>query len=298
MAGASEKFCKGCHEGPARADACCEERMDADGLPARCVGLWSEDKLFYLRRYADIFSSGMKNRWANRVYIDLFSGPGRCRLRPTGEFVDGSPLRALELPFTHYIFNDLSPSVTTVLKDRVTVRSEGGKVVQVWTGDSNDKAGEARDYVRTLGSSTLAFAFIDPPGIEFRFESLRRLTAGINVDVLVNVPLWMNINRQFKHRLASNAANDPLDLYFGGREWRDISARCSSGTRVRRLLDLYEDKLRGIGHHFVGDERTVRNRVRNAKYYALVFASKNPKGKEFWEKVAAREPTGQCALFS
>src|SRR5574337_1215844 len=164
----------------------------------------------------------MKTRWATRVYIDLFSGPGRCRLRPTGEFVDGSPLHALQFPFTHYIFNDLSPDVTTALDKRLKQRADQGKKVVVWTGDSNDQVDAARDYVRSLGKSTLAFAFIDPPGIEFRFDSVRRLTAGISVDLLMNVPLWMNINRQFKHRLAKKTSNDPMDLYFGGREWREI----------------------------------------------------------------------------
>jgi len=31
----------------------------------------------------DIFSKGMKNRWkGNLTYIDLFSGPGRCLIKP------------------------------------------------------------------------------------------------------------------------------------------------------------------------------------------------------------------------
>src|SRR5581483_5454745 len=51
--------------------------LGRDGQAVRVVGAWSREKLFYLARYIEIFTTGMKNRWPHCVYIDLFSGPGR-----------------------------------------------------------------------------------------------------------------------------------------------------------------------------------------------------------------------------
>lgn len=51
-------------------------RVPDDGLTAAEVGPWAEEKYRCLGMYAEIFSTGMKRQWHNRVYIDLFCGPG------------------------------------------------------------------------------------------------------------------------------------------------------------------------------------------------------------------------------
>src|SRR5438876_3568526 len=56
-----------------------------DGLPARQTGEWTEEKLFYVGRYIDIFTRAMKQKWSRRVYIDLFSGPGKCIIEGTAK---------------------------------------------------------------------------------------------------------------------------------------------------------------------------------------------------------------------
>lgn len=73
-----------------------QDLLGSDGLPVRESGTWVEDKLYYLERYLKIFSVGMKNKWGGRLYyVDLFAGPGRCRIRGTHREIDGSPLVAL-----------------------------------------------------------------------------------------------------------------------------------------------------------------------------------------------------------
>jgi three-Cys-motif partner protein len=66
-----------------------------DGLPVRIVRPWAKEKLHYLRRYIEIFTAGMKDKWPRRVYADLFAGPGRSVVEDTAEEIDGSPLIAL-----------------------------------------------------------------------------------------------------------------------------------------------------------------------------------------------------------
>jgi hypothetical protein len=68
-----------------------------DGLPCSDVGAWAEDKYTLVALYDRLFSTGMKNKWATHVYIDLYSGPGFVRVRGTNRMIVGSPLLALGL---------------------------------------------------------------------------------------------------------------------------------------------------------------------------------------------------------
>lgn len=280
-----DRDCTEC-EGPKHeADLC--PRLDADGLPARCVNEWSDEKLFYLRNYATIFSKGMKNKWANRAYLDLFAGPGRYRARPAGRFENGSPLIALGLPFTHYFFSDLSADVFSALDERVKRDSTEEQYVRVQRGDANELAGQLHDAVRGLGPNTLSLAFIDPPGTQFRFESIRRLSEGLPMDLLINFPLGMNINRQHSYRRAAD--DETFDAYFGTPRWRDAHD-------APEFLALYKEQLQGLGYRCMDSDLTIKNRRRNQRLYVLILASKHPRGDDFWKKATHRDVTGQGSL--
>ena len=284
---AEQKLCPDCDGPNSDADLCHAER-DADGLPARCVNEWSDEKLFYLRNYATIFSKGMKNKWTNRVYLDLFAGPGRYRVKPTGRFEDGSPLIALGLPFTHLFFCDLSAHVTAALGQRVNKRVHDDQYARVLTGDANGLVQELRRQVTNLGRETLSLAFIDPPGTQIRFDSIRMLQDKLPMDLLINFPLGMNINRQHWHRRAAD--DDEFDAYLGTPEWR----QAKDG---RELLVLYKEQLQTLGYRCMDTDLTIRNRRKNQRLYVLILASKHPRGDEFWKKATHRDSAGQESLF-
>jgi three-Cys-motif partner protein len=240
----------------------------------------------------------MKNKWANRVFLDLFSGPGRCRVRPQGDFEDGSPLIALSNPFTHYFFVDISSYCTDALQKRISNSNlPTDKKQRIITDDANICIDEVMSSIESIGPETLGFAFIDPPGIQLHFETLRKLSLNTRIDLLINFPLGMNIKRQLSYQLQKDpsAGESAFDRYFGTPDWRNLCDESNNGTIGFRLLKLYENQLQGLGYAYVGDERAVKNRGRSL--YMLVFASKNPKGKEFWEKVTQVAPSGQRRLL-
>src|ERR1700676_5230113 len=72
-----------------------------DGLPAEEVGSWAKEKHNYVRRYVDISRAARKKFLgpgkAGATFIDLFSGPGRARIRETGEWIDGSAVAAWKI---------------------------------------------------------------------------------------------------------------------------------------------------------------------------------------------------------
>jgi len=79
-----------------------------DELPISEVGEWALEKHERLRKYVDISRyarqkyidptksklRGSNSSVAGATFIDLFCGPGRSRIRETGQVIDGSPLVA------------------------------------------------------------------------------------------------------------------------------------------------------------------------------------------------------------
>jgi hypothetical protein len=76
-----------------------------DDLPYSKTREWSQQKHLRLYQYANTFGTGIKNKFQNRVYIDLYAGAGKAVVQETGELVLGSPLLALSIRdrFTKYI---------------------------------------------------------------------------------------------------------------------------------------------------------------------------------------------------
>lgn len=79
----------------------CKLVADDDGLPVRPSGRWAEDKLHFWNGYLDITTRAMVGspHWSGGlVYVDLFAGPGVCRLKETGKRIPGSPMIAANAP--------------------------------------------------------------------------------------------------------------------------------------------------------------------------------------------------------
>jgi three-Cys-motif partner protein len=94
-----------------------------DDLLARKSGAWAKDKLFFLQKYISAFETSMKGKpWRRRIYIDLFSGPGKCTTRENSEYFLGSPLISLttQYPFTDYYFVDMDADNIHALRTRST----------------------------------------------------------------------------------------------------------------------------------------------------------------------------------
>lgn len=94
----------------------------------------------YFIYVAELFATGMKNRWPNRIYLDLFSGPGYSRVRDTNRVVLGSPMIALTLPdpFDSYVFADENQESLDALRTRVSRLDRSFPVTYI-PGDANDK---------------------------------------------------------------------------------------------------------------------------------------------------------------
>lgn len=259
----------------------------ADGRLVIKAGPWAKDKLFYIRRYCNIFNVGMKNIWAVRTYIDLFAGPGRCLIKGTKEEIDGSPVIALkcEVPFTHYFFNDVEPHLIESLRARA--KSFDFATIDYFSGDCNEIVDA---LIQRLPRDSLDFCFIDPTNWQISFDSIRRLTEKRQMDLAVTFHVGA------MKRTANRPPQDLVD-FFPDSSWQQEyrEARKMHRSTGRVLLDAYEQGLRSLGYVGIKDYVLETNR-RNVPLYHLIFASKHPKGAEFWDKIAGRSETGQMRM--
>ena len=272
-----------------------QEVSAVDGLPVRSSGAWAEEKLYYLRRYLDIFSNGMKKKWAGRLYyVDLFAGPGRCRVRGSGEEFDGSPLIALtEFEFAKYYFFESDPTCFQALEARVESRALNKlDRVRIVLGDCNDTIEQANITREGLG-----VAFIDPTGIApISFETVTKLTNQRKLDLIINFSEGMGI-RMNLHRYTETDTN-ALSRFIGSQRWKASQRQSptSFNELCTEIANEYLANLGALGYIAVNSDWIAVKTDQNALLYYLVFASKNSKGNVFWRKIKQIGPHGQREL--
>ena len=278
-----------------------------DGLKTCNYGKWTEEKLDYLTRYIERFETSMRDKpWRARHYIDLQAGPGKCRVKRTTRVLLGSPLIALttEHPFTGYFFVDNDHGNVEALRRRCSQSSLTSKVI-IFEGDCNIVVDEIVKHVKAIDSHfirgawpSLNLAFLDPEGFELRWETVAKLASLARMDLIINFSIYGL--RRFMPICIKQDHSD-IDDFFGGTEWRDIYYKYAGHSgRVRALLDSYKDKLGALGYEDVRDstEPLIRNTLRRAPLYYLVFACKHRLGNKFWNDIAQQNLQGQRPLFA
>lgn len=133
-------------------------------------------------------------------------------------------------------------------------------------------------------------AFLDPYGPNLHWQTVEALAKTRQVDVILNFPLAMAINRLITHdpNIPENWSR-MLDACFGTSAWRDLSyeeipsdlfgeagIRKSDAT-AERLLALYHGRLKDA-FGYVAEPSLVSN-TRGAPLYYLMWAASNPRGK-------------------
>lgn len=216
-------------------------------------GSWSESKLGCVEDYAKAYLQVMSGQhWATLHYIDAFAGRGRQTLKcaadetpdeaelendeaETEAFLVGSALRVLRASrqsqrgFDHFTFIDAHrPSCEEL---RAAVSDEGPEILASCDFKCDD-ANEALDACLTTidWHPGRALVFLDPFGLEVRWETVERLAATGACDVWYLFPLGGVI------RMMTNSGQIPerwrvrLDELFGTSDWYDEFYPTSQGS--------------------------------------------------------------------
>jgi three-Cys-motif partner protein len=259
----------------------------SDGLPARESGAWVLDKKDYVGRYLGIFTKGVSRKWGGKLaYVDLFSGPGKNVIRDTGEEVDGSPVLALQCDFGRYVFVDV-PEVLATLRMRLRNHPKLPRISFV-EGDCNLVIDEV---LRQLPADHLTLAFIDPTGLQIRFETIRRLVHKRKVDLLMTIHFGMGIQLNLPQYIKTEG--EAMTGFLGNSEWRkDVEGVATINQAGRLILDRYMAQLRTLDYLDTKDREIVRN-DQNTPLYYIIMASRHKLGEKFWQEVTKIAPSGQ-----
>jgi three-Cys-motif partner protein len=256
-----------------------------DGLPVRESGSWIEEKHRILVYFANIFAKSMKPSaykagWPHRVYLELFSGPGRCVVRDTGREEPGSPLKVIDQDFTRFIFIDMNTAAARALEQRLQGHPNADKV-EIWNGD----CAEAVQHL-SMDNNSLTLAFIDPTGIAHAplhlIQTLRRKT---RCDILINIQHAMGIKMNMHQYLPDSDSGCALTQFLGDESWKPLLGR-SPKEFFLEYLKLYRAKLADVGLTH-SDNQVMVNMNKRIPLYLLLFASGHPLGQQFWNKAVA-----------
>ncbi|BCO30127.1 hypothetical protein TspCOW1_02300 [Thiohalobacter sp. COW1] len=262
-----------------------------DGLPAEDVGVWAKEKHDYLCRYIDI-SRAVRSGWlgigkAGATFIDLFCGPGRCKVRETGEWIDGGAVAAWKksleagTPFSQVFIGDLDEIRREAAAERLR---RLGAPVAVVTGTA---AHAVQQIVPGLNPYGLHFAFLDPFNLEaLDFGIIRTLSTLKRIDILVHVN-QMDLQRN----LVTNATSEESAFDSFAPGWRDKVDIAQGHQEVRQQVFKYwRDLVASLGVWPSTEMKLIRG-SKNQPLYWLLLAAKHELAHKFW--AAASNVDGQ-----
>jgi len=263
-----------------------------DGLPVRCVGGWAQEKIYFLKRYFEVFANGMKNLWGSTGlgYFEIGCGPGRCIARDVGIEFDGTPLAILKSSAMVNIkiarFIDIEQSVVDTLNSRISTLGLSQKAVAVVGSYTDGK--ELAKFIILNHPYGLNLIFIDSTDCSVPFSTLKEIhDDGVRFDLIINVATKTDITRNIASAI-EKPDSDVRKKYknFLGEDKFFTSPQVAEAVKqrdfesVRRFFILeYENKLMTIGFSFFAEEEING-------YYELVYASSHPRGIDFWNKAA------------
>lgn len=208
-------------------------------------GAWTEQKLALVSYYSEFFTAALKGRadasyrfdlW----YIDAFAGSGeRTETIETGGVFEGTPVElakvqldgsakramAVNPPFKHLVFiEDDGPRFNALC----ALQQTDPRVTCI-KGDANEILPELFQSSawriapgRSGKGMQRGIVFLDPYGMQVRWETLAMLAATRRVDVWFLFPIEA-VSRQLAHRFTAvdSWKQASLDAVFGGPEWRN-----------------------------------------------------------------------------
>ena len=252
------------------------------------VGGWVEDKHRLVALYDSLFSTGMKNKWDARVYIDLYAGPGLLRIRDTNKFIWGSPILALGVkdPFDKYIFCENDLVALDALKKRVAGHFPDADVEFV-PGSCDEQVERISRLVpkATKTHRVLSFCFVDPYDLSLQFSTIKRIAEHF-VDFLFLLALHMDANRNLTTYL--DPKNRKIDDFLGVPDWRERWGRLAEPKSFPRFLaEMYAEQMQTLRYLPVGFDKMkqVRSDVKNLPLYHLALFSRHTLAFEYWNEV-------------
>jgi three-Cys-motif partner protein len=258
--------------------------LDTDGLLVEKVGPWANDKLKIVTDYVHASGGARKGYLGNgAAYIDVFCGPGRSKIRTTGELIDGSPIAAFKKasgspgPFTSIYISDADDQLIASCQKRL---AELDAPVRAVKGPASDAMPA---IVRQLSLSGLHFAFLDPHNLGTLsfdlFESLAKLK---RIDIIVHVSL-SDLQRNADRY--TSEAHDQFDKFAPG--WREHIGADMNQERLRaEILKYWSKRVLALGLPQAKHCELIKG-AQNQRLYWLIFLARHNLAHSLWSKISS-----------
>jgi three-Cys-motif partner protein len=264
-------------------------RVDGDGLITPDVGSWAETKYRLLALYDQLFSTGMKNKWDQRVYVDLYAGAGHSRILGTSTVFKGSPMIALTVtdPFDKYIFCEENGDLLGALQARANRIAPEMNIAYV-AGNCDSKIDAICKEIPKASSTNkvLSLCLVDPFDFGLKFETLQRLSAFF-MDFLVLLAIGMDANRNYDHYVDGDSTK--IDEALGNSRWSERWKVMGIRRRDFRsfLAKEFCLSMESLGYLKKPLDRMklVRSTEKNLPLYYLALFSRSETAFKYWDEV-------------
>lgn len=263
--------------------------LSDDGFYTPAIKPHSVEKIRIHNYYVSLFTTSMKDRWPQRAYLGLYSGPGRATVETTGEIIETTAMSAFRprYPFTKYIFVDNDSRCIEALSGRIEALDQDFDVSLILS-DVGEAVPLVVDAMPSFGpgNGLLSFCFIDPFSAALDFEVIRGLGSRYKMDFLILLMLGRDIRTNFRRYL-----DDPDDPRIGALiddpDWREDWRGRGLGRRelVRFLLEKFDTAMTRLGYQAArpSESHPIRIMGKNVFQYSLVLYSKDELGRRFWD---------------
>lgn len=263
-------------------------------------GLHTRRKLDVVAKYLSAYVTVMKKLDFRTFYVDGFAGSGASAskseldgaddptLFPSGDVVEGSPVRALnvEPPFDQYVFIDKNEENVRLLEFLSTQFYD--RKIEIMPGDANDRL---QDFCRRIARERLdrAVIFLDPFGLSVRWETIQQIASTKKVDLWYLVPVD-GMSRQIKADGSFLPGAAKIDDLWGSNAWRSkavrradaaddlfggVDERLEKIARAKQFSEMFRDHLHEIFQGGVSKTYLPLGRGRRHDF-SLMFACANP----------------------
>ncbi len=257
-----------------------------DGLVCPEVGSWAEEKYRLISLYDELFATGMKDKWEERVYIDLYAGAGYSKIRGSTIVLKGSAVLSLTVqnPFDKYIFCEEDSELMSALQKRCK-RIAPDANIEYLRGDCDSKIEKLCSMIpkASVGHRVLSLCVVDPFDFGLKFKTLKRLSF-FYVDFLVLLAIGMDANRNYDHYVTGESTK--IDEALGNIAWRarwnEIPHRDEFRAFLAREFSL---SMESLGYLPQREMKLVRSDEKNLPLYYLALFSRSDLAYQFWKQV-------------
>ena len=269
-------------------------------------GKWTQEKLEKVGNYLQTYSTALKNQSFRRIYVDAFAGTGYVNVKGKPEdqlllpefdesgvqdFVSGSARIALEVnpPFDEYIFIEKNENRFAELENLKIAFPHLASRIFPQIADANDSL---QRLCKSDWSNNRAVVFLDPYGMQIKWETIEVLAKTQAIDLWILFPLGVAVNRLLKKDgKITETVKQRLDEMFGTDDWfesffkpKEVRTLFDDETGFEKVANLdsiaeyFNERLESV---FAGVSKTPL-KLYNSKHnplYLLCFAVGNPNPK-------------------